>query len=143
MIKKGIPQKDKKTIQPKLLKRKHKVTVIKEANEYKTITGHYVSVKSKIFALITRIATNTPYSNFYIGATEDLDTRWDKYTDWEFKHVLYETSICPKAIETELIMFAKKNVKSCNIDPFSKGLKAGAERYYLYILGDKSCKLRK
>lgn len=141
MIKK-VKDKAKAPI-PKIIKRKHIVKSKKQAEGYETITGHYSKVKSKIFALIIDIATNTPYSNFYIGATEDLDTRWSKYKDWEFKHVLYETSICPRLIETELITFAKKNIKSCNADPFSKGLKEGAERYYLYILGDKSCKLRK
>ena len=91
-----------------------------------------------------KFAEKTETKHYYIGATEDLDTRWSKYKDWQYKQVIYETSsyeIAKKA-EEDLIKFANRTYDNCNKIPHSKGLKEGAKIYYIYMLGDKACKLR-
>jgi hypothetical protein len=120
------------------------VTVQKTADGFETLTGLYADIHLKIKAMIRRIAALEQYGAYYIGATENLDTRWSKYGDWEFKHVLYETTSLKfaKLVETDLIEYTSKKYPACNKDLNSKGLKLGASRYYVYIFADDTCKLR-
>ena len=130
--------------QQRITQRVNRVTVQKTATGFETITGTFTKVHLKIKAQIRRIAALPAYGTHYIGATENLDERWSNYGDWEFKHVLYETSSLQiaKSAEEDLIRYASERYTTCNKDPRSRGLRAGASRYYVYILADNTCQLR-
>jgi hypothetical protein len=125
-------------------KRKHTVTVQKTAVGFKTIIGVYSKEHLKIKSQIRSIAALEQYGTHYIGATEDLDTRWSNYGDWEFKHVLYETTSFEQAkkVEENLIEYTSQRYPTCNKDPRSVGLRDGAARYYVYIIADDTCRIR-
>ena len=125
-------------------KRVRTITIQKTANGFETKTGLYSKTHLKIKNQIRRIAALPQYGTHYIGATEGLDKRWSNYGDWEFKHVLYETTSyeTAKEAEADLIRYTSTRYPSCNKDPLSRGLRLGAARYYIYILADDTCKVR-
>jgi hypothetical protein len=118
--------------------------IVKKIAGFDTITGYYHKEHLKIKAIIRKVAALGNFSNIYIGATYDIATRFEKYTKWEFKHVLYETTSLDmaKIAEENLISYQLKNVISCNKSPLSKGLRKGKPKYYIYLLADNSCQLR-
>lgn len=125
-------------------KRKYKVTVNKRSNGLPIQRGVYNKKSQTIKSTIRRIFQHSNFGVCYIGGTEKLDSRWGNYKEWKFKHVLYETQSFKSAKEAEedLIKYVTTKGISCNRDPKSKGLRPGADWYYIYILADVSCKLR-
>jgi len=121
------------------------VTVKKKADGLPIEKGVYDKKHLLVKSTIRKIFDNSNFGACYIGATEDLDTRWSKYKEWKFKHVLFETQSFSKAksVEKDLIKYVTSKDLSCNLDPESKGLKDGAKWYYIYILADVTCQLRK
>lgn len=141
-----MAKKKRKPIKPKNTAklRRPKVTVQKRYDGLPKITGYYTDIAPKLKRVIDKIFKDYDFATSYIGATENLDSRWSNYSDWEFKHVLYETSSKSNAelVETKLIAYTKNKELSCNKDDKSKGLRKGAVIYYVYILAGKKCKKR-
>jgi hypothetical protein len=110
---------------------------------FDTITGYYDREHLKIKFLIRKIAALN-YTVAYVGATSDIETRWDEYPNWKFRHVLYETTSfeMAKFAEKELIKYTNNKFWICNKSKHSKGLKDGKEKYYVYLLADKQCHAR-
>lgn len=109
------------------------------------ITGHYSRVLPELKKKIGKILKKGNFLTVYVGATHSTDERFKKYLNWEHKEPIYKTTSKKFAniVEKELINYCKVKFPSCNIADDSKGLKDGKAEYFVYVLADTECRLRK
>jgi len=111
---------------------------------YEVYQDNFNSVLGKLKNIVR--GASKRYQTVYIGATKDWSERRKKYPDWKYGQVVLVTNFFEyaKLMEELLITYANsEGIENCNIDEHSKGLRPGSDKYFVYILANDFCALRK